>query len=39
MLFMNFWVKMPQNGKQKIFRNNQTTNKVTLIFSVVKVRK
>ena len=34
---MHFQVKMPENGRKKIFRDEQTTNKVQLIFLDVKV--
>ena len=34
---MLFQVKILQNGGNHIFRDKQTTNKVPLMFSVVKV--
>ena len=34
---MHFQVKMPENSRQNIFREKETTNKVSLMFSVVKV--
>ena len=35
--WMNFEVKMPQNGRKNIFRDKQTTKKVPLIFLDVQV--
>ena len=34
---MYFQVKMPENGRNNIFRDKQTTNKVPLMFLDVKV--
>ena len=34
---MHFQVKMPENGRKKIFREEQTTNKVPLMLFDIKV--
>ena len=36
---MHFQVKMPENGRTNIFRDNQTTKKVPPMFLDVKVLK
>ena len=35
--FMQFEVEMAENGRRKLFRKEQTTNKVPLIFLDVKL--
>ena len=34
---MHLEVKIPENGREKIFRDKQITNKVEVMFSFVKV--
>ena len=34
---IHFQVKMPENGRNKIYRDKQTTNKVPLMFLDVKL--
>ena len=34
---MHFQVKMSEKGRKNIFRDNQTTNKVVLMFLAIKV--
>ena len=34
---MHFQVKIPENGSQNTFRHKETTNKVPLMFAVLKV--
>ena len=34
---MHFQVKMPENGRDNIFKDKKTKNKVPLVFSDVKV--
>ena len=34
---MSFQVKMPENGRKKIFREKETRNKVPLMFLDIKV--
>ena len=36
---MHFQVKLPENGRKKIFRDKQTRNNAALMFSDVKVLK
>ena len=35
-MVMNFQVKMLENGRKNIFKENETTNKVALMFLDVK---